>query len=213
MEVSNEHQKKILEFLLDQPEGITLDGISELLGITRTAVKNHITRLESLGLVGYRDEKGAVGRPSRKYILTDNGQEVFPRKYSWLSIEILSFLAKEQGESALESIMQKLAIEIAEKMKHRFIGINSSSELYSRITLILNELGYRAQLKQSDIRKDVIIEAVNCVYHTVAKSHPSVCQFDIKFIEVASGGQNVVLESCIAKGAKVCRFCISQKTS
>jgi predicted ArsR family transcriptional regulator len=75
----------------------------------------------------------------------------------------------------------------------------------------MNELGYRASLKQSDLRKGAVVEATNCVYHVVAKRHPELCQFDVKFMENATG-MKVKLESCIAKGGAVCRFCINKRS-
>jgi predicted ArsR family transcriptional regulator len=78
------------------------------------------------------------------------------------------------------------------------------------ITRALNELGYRASLKQSDVRKGAIIEATNCVYHSVAKRHPALCQFDVQFLQNASG-LKVKLETCIARGGSVCRFCLRDK--
>jgi predicted ArsR family transcriptional regulator len=93
-------------------------------------------------------------------------------------------------------------------MESKFRTAGSSAELLQMITGAMNELGYRSTLKQSDLRKGAVIEATNCVYHTVAKEHPSLCTFDTKFIENATGGMDVKLESCIARGGSVCRFCI-----
>ena len=74
----------------------------------------------------------------------------------------------------------------------------------------LSELGYRATLKQSDLRKGEVIEATNCVYHAVAKKHPELCQFDTQFIRSATR-LDVRLESCIARVGSVCRFCITSR--
>lgn len=208
----HEKQQKILEKLLDFPEGLTLNDLSAHLGITKTATKEHIIKLETMGYLQYKDLRGNVGRPSRHYLLTEEGHEIFPRKYAWLSNTLLAFLAKDLGERALSQIMRKLATEVSHSMQDRFSKAKSSAELFAIITEVLNELGYRSTLKQSDIRKGAVIEATNCVYHNVAKEHPSLCTFDVKFIEEASGGKDVKLESCIARGGSVCRFCIRNKT-
>ncbi len=96
-------------------------------------------------------------------------------------------------------------------MQEKFKQARSTAELLKMVTVALNELGYRSSLKQSDLRKGAIIEATNCVYHSVAQKHPALCRFDVKFIETATQGLSVKLVSCIARGESVCRFCIRKK--
>jgi DeoR family transcriptional regulator, suf operon transcriptional repressor len=205
-----ENQKRILEFLLDQGEGATLDELALHLGITKTAVKEHLIKLQNYGYLAHVDAKGAVGRPRRRYLLSAEGQEVFPRQYSWLSNVLLELLAEDLGAEAVSRIMKELAKKVAGSMEPRFKNAKSSKEILAEVTNALNELGYRASLKQSDVRKGAIVEATNCVYHSVAKRHPELCQFDVQFLQNASG-MNVKLESCIARGASVCRFCLRSK--
>ena len=204
----HENQKKILHFLLDQQDGATLEELATHLGITKTAAKEHILKIETLGLLTFKDSKGLVGRPRRRYLLSNEGHESFPRQYSWLSTVLLELLAQDLGPAEVRRIMGALANKVSKPMMQRFENTNSTPERLAEITKALNELGYRASLKQSDLRKGAIIEATNCVYHSVAKDHPDLCRFDVKFIENATGGMNVKLESCIARGASVCRFCI-----
>jgi predicted ArsR family transcriptional regulator len=206
----HENQKKILEFLLDRREGATLDEIAEHLGVTKTAAKEHLIKVESRGYLTYQDKRGGVGRPRRFYILIDQGNEAFPRQYSWLSNVLLEFLSEDGGPVKTARLMESLAEKVAVSMGPRFQNMKASPELLAEIVKALNELGYRSSLKQSDLRKGAVIEATNCVYHSVAKAHPELCRFDVKFIEKASGGMKVRLESCIARGGAVCRFCIKR---
>lgn len=208
----HENQKKILEYLLAHPEGGTLDELSEHLGVTKTAAKEHVIKLDTAGYLSFKDIKGSVGRPRRHYLLSPQGHETFPRKYSWLSNILLELLAEDFGEAQLKDLMGNLADKVASSMEAKFKTVRSTQELLALVAETLNELGYRASLKQSDLRKGAVIEATNCVYHTVAKEHPSLCSFDIKFIENVTGGMSVRLESCIARGGPVCRFCIRKKT-
>jgi DeoR family suf operon transcriptional repressor len=208
MRTLHDNQKKILEYLLDHPEGATLDELASHLEITKTAAKEHIIKIETLGYLTYQDSKGAVGRPRRRYLLSPEGHETFPRQYSWLSNVLLEVLAQDLGTEALTRLMEDLAHKVSGSMSARFKNTKSTAELLGEVNKVLNELGYRSALKQSDLRKGAIIEATNCVYHSVAKAHPELCKFDIQFIENATGGMNVKLESCIARGGSVCRFCI-----
>ncbi len=203
----HENQRRILDFLLSHPDGATLEELSAHLGITKTAAKEHVIKVETLGYLTYVDSKGSVGRPKRRYLLSPEGHEAFPRQYSWLSNVLLELLAKDLGADGVSRMMGQLADSVAKSMEARFRKARTQPELLAEVTAALNELGYRASLKQSDLRKGAIVEATNCVYHSVAKRHPELCQFDVRFMENATG-MNVKLESCIAKGESVCRFCI-----
>lgn len=205
------NQEMILNFLLDKSEGATLTELSEHLGITKTAAKEHLLKVEKMGFISFKDTKGKVGRPRRHYFLSENGHETFPRQYSWLSIVLLTHLTKKLGGKGMSGMMKELAVSVASSMKGRFENL-SSKELLKEVTSVMSELGYRARLKQSDLRKGAVIEANNCVYHTVAISHPELCNFDTEFLKIATG-MDVKLECCIAKGGEICRFKLIDKTS
>jgi DeoR family transcriptional regulator, suf operon transcriptional repressor len=202
------NQQKILDYLLDHKGGATLDELAAHLGITKTAVKEHLIKIETYGYLSYVDTKGAVGRPRRRYLLTQEGHDAFPKQYSWLSNVLLEQLAESLGKEEVSQLMRDLADKVAKSMAPRFKDKTTSADLLAEVTATLNELGYRASLKQSDLRKGAVVEATNCVYHNVAKAHPSLCKFDVRFIENVTGGLKVDLESCIARGGNVCRFCI-----
>lgn len=209
MQTISEKQALILDLLLDFPEGKTLAELASHLEITKTAAKEHVQKLLDRGYLSFMDATGAVGRPKRRYLLTESGLEAFPRQYSWLSNMLLELLSKEMGGVEVSKLMRNLADHVAGPLRERLARREPGPKLYAEITSILNELGYRASLRQSDIRKGVIIEATNCVYHSVAKTHPELCQFDIRLLENLGQGKTR-LESCIARGGSVCRFCIKK---
>lgn len=206
MQGLHENQKNILEYLLDKREGSTLDEIAAHLRVTKTAAREHVLKIEALGLLLFEDTRSGVGRPRRRYKLSPQGHEAFPRQYSWLSSEILTALVQDFGAEGAARLMRKIATSVAGSMRARFESKKTPAARLTEVSAALNELGYRASVKQSDLRKGAVIEATNCVYHSVAQAHPELCSFDIKFIELASGGLKTNLESCIAKGGAVCRF-------
>lgn len=206
----HDNQRKILDYLLEHPEGSTLDELSSHLGISKTAVKEHIIKVENLGYLKFTDSKGGVGRPRRRYLLSQEAHDAFPKQYSWLSNVLLELLAEDLGQVGIARIMRNLADKVAGSMESKFKNAKSHVEVLTQVTATLNELGYRASLKQSDLRKGAVIEATNCVYHSVAQEHPELCGFDVRFIEKTSG-MDVKLETCIARGGSVCRFCLKKK--
>lgn len=206
----HDNQRKILEHLMDHHEGATLDDLAVHLGVTRTAVQQHIIRLLDLGYLAFEDAKGSVGRPRRRYLISEEGIDAFPKKYSWLANAILAQLASKLGPGGSRAFMQQLAGAVAASLDNPPKPSDPPPLRLKKVTAMMNELGYRAALKPGGSAKEHVIEAVNCVYHSVAKQHPELCQFDVSLLEHASG-MAVKLETCIAKGGASCRFCITKK--
>ncbi|MCB0407567.1 MAG: hypothetical protein KDD34_05130 [Bdellovibrionales bacterium] len=211
MQGLHENQRKILEYLQQHTEGATLEGLSLHLQISKTAAKEHLLRVDGLGLIRFEDKKGGVGRPKRFYFLSSDGVESFPRQYSWLSNSLLSLITRKYGPDNIKKLMTELAQNVVESMEEKFKQTRSLKEKITVINEVMNDLGYRSVIKQRDARKGIILEATNCVYHNVAKNNPELCSFDVEFIRKASGGMKVNLEKCISRGDSVCRFCLYKK--
>ena len=79
---------RILEYL--QRNGTaTVKELGQLLGLTSTGIRQHLTVLERDGLVAVREERGRVGRPNLVYSLTDEADAVFPKTYDVLASVLL----------------------------------------------------------------------------------------------------------------------------
>lgn len=203
------NQQLILKHLLRHSDGATLDELAAYLKISKTAAKEHLLKLEGHGYISFADTRGAVGRPRRRYLLSPEGHEVFPKQYSWLSSVLLELLAQDLGTDGVSRLMESLADKVAGSLSEKFRNGATSAERLAEINRVMNELGYQSYLRQSDVRKGAILEATNCVYHAVAKRHPELCGFDVRFLKNVSG-MKVKLEACIARGDSVCRFCLKK---
>ena len=88
-----EKQQKILEFLLVEKQGITVDQFSKHLDISRTAVHQHITVLERDGYVKKLASRQTGGRPGTTFTLTDKGTHLFPKHYNLFSTMLIDLEA------------------------------------------------------------------------------------------------------------------------
>lgn len=202
-------QQEIMDFLLAKGrDGADILELVQHLKITKTAVRGHLQSLEQLGFIQFKDSSTGVGRPRRLYLLTPTGAEAFPRQYSWLSNELLSLIAETSSSTEVVRLMQALAKKVAKNFEDSK-DTKPADRLKSAVAL-LNNLGYRAQLKQTDVRKGAVVEAINCVYHSVAQRHPELCSFDVQLLR-STTQMDVKLETCIARGGQSCRFCFTRR--
>src|SRR5215212_6282278 len=75
---------KILAYLQRHGEA-TVKQLEELLGISTTAVREHLTHLEAKDLVTAKLVRRGPGRPHALYFLTATAQDLFPKEYDTLS--------------------------------------------------------------------------------------------------------------------------------
>ena len=71
----------------------------------------------------------------------------------------------------------------------------------------MRELGYEASARKDG---EPVIEALNCVYHELAKSDRTVCALDLALIESLADAE-VEHRACMARGDNACVFCLKTK--
>ena len=191
--------RKLLEY---KPAGLTIGELSDRLGITRTAVQQHIVGLERDGLVAQVESRSTGGRPSRSYGLTEKGYEQFPRSYALLAQGLLATATQTLGEAEVERLLSQMAERIADDVGDSSTAPGSSERLEAVVEL-LNELGYdAAALPQGDG-----VAAANCVYHKVARQTRAVCRYDVKLLSLLLGRQ-VNHTGCMLDGQSRCTFAL-----
>src|SRR5437879_5426896 len=72
------------------------EDLATTLGITPSAVRQHLTALVGEGLVSVREQRGGTGRPKFFYATTAAAEELFPKTYGDLTNELLDFLSGEE---------------------------------------------------------------------------------------------------------------------
>lgn len=122
----HKNQQLILKYLLNHKDGSTLDELSVHLKVTKTATKEHILKLQNYGYLSFEDSKGSVGRPRRRYLLSESGHDTFPKQYSWLSNVLLEHLPQTIGHDGVSDFMKLLADKVADSMKNKFANAASS---------------------------------------------------------------------------------------
>jgi DeoR family transcriptional regulator, suf operon transcriptional repressor len=205
---SNRHQ--ILQHLLENRNGMHIDELSNLLNISRTAVQNHFTILEMQGLIKKHSHFKTLGRPSIKYVLTDNGIGYFPKRYAYFTEVLLLEIKNDMGSDRLATYLQKMGITMADRYRSRFEGL-SEDESINTLLKLFQELGFYPILHQGLGKSMIELTAHNCIYHDLAQKFQEICILDQTLIQELLGKQ-VELRSCMVKGENACCFRMSLGT-
>ena len=186
-------QQALLQVLLHSEGGMSVDALVEKLEVTANAVRQHLAALELDRLVTYDVRPAPRGRPQHVYRLTERGQEAFPRRYRELAEVLIQELAAHLPGDALGAAMKRMGKRAAQAVGPEPVNARGAARL-------LEQLGYEATA--SGTRE---IVAKNCVFHQLAKEVPAVCQFDLGFLEAATG-RKIEHRECMVRGGACCRF-------
>ncbi|HET8984863.1 MAG TPA: helix-turn-helix domain-containing protein [Trueperaceae bacterium] len=217
----------LLDALLENKrDGLTLEQLATHLKVSRNAVRQHITALERDGLVTALGMRPGSRRPSRTYGLTDSGAEEFPRRYDLLALSLFEALRDTVGDDVATTVLDALVERVAARWLPGLERLSPGARS-AEVVRIMNRLGYHARGVTAGPQVDssgsstitaqgaqaglasgapvAAIEAVNCVYHRVARETRIVCRFDERLLSRLLG-ESVSLTACMAEGDGSCVF-------
>ncbi len=209
LEILGDRQKQLMQMLLKQKGGMSVDELAPGLRVTRNAVRQHLAALARDGLVGPGATRPSGGRPEQLYVLTDKGKELFPRHYSWFTQLIIEAIKREHGLQGLRERLGAIGAGVAAQLRGRHPGLESREQKVERLAVTMTELGYDARISTVP-GKGPAIEADNCVFHELAMKDPEICQFDLAMLSTFTDSK-VDHEECMARGGNVCRFRFTPK--
>src|SRR5215213_6230424 len=89
--------RQILEFL-QRKRSATIKELEDLLGVTTTAVRQHLVPLQADGYVERQTIPSGVGRPAHAYLITAKARELFACHCDDLALTLLEEVYALEGE-------------------------------------------------------------------------------------------------------------------
>jgi predicted ArsR family transcriptional regulator len=194
-------QQALLRSLLHNKAGVTVDELGRALGVSRNAVRQHLSALERDGMVTRGPTQPTGGRPEQLYRITPSGQERFPRQYSWFAEMLMKTLETHAGRDGAAEQLDEMGRNVGEGLRAQLPETADPEQRLSQIAGHMAELGYEASANPDAFE----IEAQNCVFHQLATKYPQLCRFDLGLLEAASG-QTVQHRACMVRGDAKCCF-------
>lgn len=200
-----ERQKQLLKLLRGSKPGLSVEELSKGLEITRNAVRQHLSSLEAAGFVAIGTTRpSGGGRPQQLYVLTELGKEMSPRQYSWLAQLVVASVRREEGVENMGKRMNEIGANVAQQIRSQYPHLSTHQEKVEKLTEVMDQLGYNAR-NATVSGGEAVIEADNCVFHTMAKKDLEICHLDRGLMETFTDSK-VEQHECMARGGDVCRF-------
>ena len=194
-------RQQILEHL--QRHGrATVKELGQLLRLTSTGIRQHLTVLERDGLVLTSEERGRVGRPTLVYTLTEKAETLFPKGYDELAIALLEEIRAEEGSERLYQLLHRVAQRLAESFWERVQG-KSLAQRVEETALILQEQGCLVDWEQRD--GEFFLHEFTCPLSKIAKQDSSVCTLHLELVRLLTGADTRLVRSLL-RGERSCTY-------
>lgn len=199
-------RRQLLHLLKTRGESCVQE-LSGALGISEMAVRRHLQTLERDGLVRVSTVRRPVGRPSYRYALTERADEMFPRNYAQLTLDLLDELQALAGTGAVDRLFagrrEKLEARYRERMRGKHLR-----DRVAELAAIQNAGGYMAEWEED--RDGFRFYEYNCPIAAVAGSYRQACRCERELFAALLDAE-VERTECLAEGDVRCAYVIRSR--
>jgi predicted ArsR family transcriptional regulator len=195
---------QIVEYL-QRNGSATIKELEDLLGVTTTAVRQHLTTLLVEGYIERRVVHAGVGRPHHAYFTTAKVQELFACQCDDLALTLLQEVFHLEGRERALLLLDRVGTRLARKYSS---GIRSTllQERVYELAGSLNGNGVMAEASAQD-GDTILLRTYNCPFHELAHEHREICEMDTNMLRKVLGS-DVSLHTCMLDGHAGCTFVV-----
>ncbi len=186
------------------------EELATILGITPSAIRQHLTALLGEGLVSIREQRGGAGRPKHVYSVTTKAEGLFPKSYGQLTCELLDYAGAE-GEGTVDRLFERRRARRATEAEARLAG-RSFEERVAELAKILDEDGYLAEAVACQDGEWRIVEH-NCAILEVAFRYGQACSSELGFLRDSMPDALIDRVSHMASGEHHCAYRVRPRAS
>lgn len=200
--------RKVILTMLKTKGALTVSDMAKQLGITEMAVRRHLNTLERDGLIESKLVRQAMGRPTNLYSLTENADELFPKKYHHLTLDLLGELMEDAGEEKVQQLFERRKERLIGRYEAQLQG-KPLAERVQTLAEIQNSNGYMVDWTATEDGQFVIHEH-NCPISQVANQYNHACHCELLMFESLLDA-DVKRTECLVKGGMKCSYVIQEK--
>jgi len=207
---------------LQRAGGGTVQELCDTAGVTATAIRLRLGRLQTLGLIERQSIRNGRGRPHHTYQITELGRRRLGDNYSELALLLWSEL---QTIDEVD-VRQRVTGRIRDAMVQRY-GANVRgtvlSDRFAQLGVALSDRGFSVEIDSRPVDSEVIessesdlspagsrkvlpiLRENHCPYLELAQQDSGICELEQQVFEKVLGVP-LTLASCCRDGGNCCEF-------
>lgn len=187
---------------LHRMDGSTVQEICEEIGVTATAVRQRLIRLQGLGFVSRDAVRCGRGRPHHVYRVTPEGLRELGDNYADLATILWKEVTNIEPPKVRAQVLRRVQEALVERYGS-FVHGNSVRERLDELKTALVERGFDVEVDDSGPLP--ILRENNCPYRELANSDPAICELEQEVFRRVLN-TDVELSQCCLDGAHCCEF-------
>ncbi|MGZ4123696.1 MAG: helix-turn-helix transcriptional regulator [Tumebacillaceae bacterium] len=195
--------RRLIITILRTEGPLSAGDLAERIGITEMAIRRHIATLERDDLIYPTTIRQPMGRPAKVYQLTEEADELFPKNYHTLTLDILEDIASLDGEDKIKALFDNREERLVKQYEKLLEG-KTFEEKVATLAEIQNRKGYLSKMEAKEDGTFEIIE-YNCPIAQVSKVYPQTCSCETNVFRRVLGS-DVDRSQCLAEGGSCCVF-------
>lgn len=189
----------------------TTAALAERLSISVQAVRQHVRKLADDGTLSMTELRGSVGRPARRWALTERGHRRFPDAHAQMTANLIASVRATFGDAGLEAVVEDRYRASLAKYWDRMAGVDSLPDRLQALSVIRSEEGYMAHV-EADGGGYLFVES-HCPICTAAEACQGFCSKELQlFREVLGEGVDVDRSEYLIAGDRRCTYRIRRRT-
>jgi predicted ArsR family transcriptional regulator len=183
--------------------------IAAVLDTTAEAARQQLVRLADDGLVEAVTERQAVGRPARRWHLTEAAHRRFPDTHAELTVRLIDAVRSALGEAALEQLIRAREDETRRRYSDALRTTRSLRDRIARLVQVRSREGYMAEWR-AEAEGFLLLEN-HCPICVAAAACQGFCRAELEiFRDVLGPGVSVERTEHVLAGARRCAYRIRQ---
>lgn len=182
MEVSNASSQDKILYQIKRRGPQSVKSLAEILDVTTMGVRQHLTQLQSAGLIESLPEQPQPrGRPLKSWKLTQKGHERFPDAHAQITTDLILSVRELLGESAMDKIIEKRTADTFEQYSASLDKHNTLSGKVSALARLRTDEGYMAEVIEDD--GQYLLLEHHCPICIAAKSCQGFCRSELEVFQ------------------------------
>ncbi len=184
--------------------------LSQRLGISAMAVRQHLYAMQAEGLIGYEEEPRPVGRPAKLWRLTPSADRFFPDGYADLTLGLVEDMKAAFGEAGFDKILEQRSRSQTAAYRGRVGKAVSLPKRLAALAAIRSEEGYMAEVEKIGPGSYLLIEN-HCPICRVAAVCTGLCAAEMAVFRAVLGPDvSVERTDHILAGARRCAYRVTK---
>ncbi len=178
------------------------------LEMTSMGARRHLEQAEAEGLAKHMDHADKVGRPTRRWLLTDAGNARFPDRHSDLTVQLLDNVRSVFGEAGLEQLIAKREQASEAQYMKQLEGLQGLVERARALAKARADEGYMAAVEEGEQGELLLVEN-HCPICAAARNCQGFCRSELAVFQRVLGPQCQVERSeYVLDGGRRCAYLI-----